>query len=314
MSFLRKTDYYRLIQPNDLDTLLQAADEAGYDGEQLLLDSENTAIETIKNALLARYDIDRVFTDTPVYDPAATYYAQSRVQYHEAAYDDSITYAAGDRRSYENKIYECNTTIGTPEAFDISHWDFVCLDYALFYAITPNPEFQEFTNYEQGVTVWYKDNYTYTALKPTTGQSLNNVVYSNYGADRTIPFDGGTQVYNEGVSNTAYWLRNSVYSFTGIIPTDGTKWIQGDNRSQMIIQNVIDITLFNLFSSVSPRNIPELRMIRYDGNDRNQNGGAMGWCKKVALGQIPVMLPQKTPAEGLPFVFGTGAPKSQNTY
>lgn len=61
MRFLRNTDYYRLIQPNDLDALLLSANDAGYDGNQLLIDSENTAIEIIKNALCARFDLDRIF-------------------------------------------------------------------------------------------------------------------------------------------------------------------------------------------------------------------------------------------------------------
>lgn len=314
MRFLRNTDYYRLIQPEDLNALLLSAENAGYDGDQLLIDSENTAIEVIKNALCARYDLDRIFTDTPIYSSGTTYYGQNRVQYHEPAYDDSLTYSVGARRSYNNNIYECNTTIGTPEAFTLSKWNFICLDYALFYANIPNSEFQSFTNYLAGTTVWFSDNYTYTALRNTNGQSLNNAVFSEYGADRTVPYDNSPVPQLQDISNTAYWQRNSIYSFSNIIPTNGTKWTQGDNRSQLIVEKVIDIALFNLFTSISPRNIPEVRLIRYDGNDRNQNGGAMGWLKKVALGEIPALLPQKYPVQGIPFVFGTGAPKQQNTY
>jgi len=313
MRFLRNTDYYRLIQPNDLDALLLSANDAGYDGNQLLIDSENTAIEIIKNALCARFDLDRIFTDTPIYSSGTTYYGQNRVQYHEAEYNSSSTYAVGNRVSYNNNIYECNTN-GTTGTWNAAKWNFICLDYALFYANIPNSEFQSFTNYLAGTTVWFSDNYTYTALRNTNGQSLNNAVFSEYGADKTVPYDGGTSQQLQDVSNTVYWRKNSIYSFSNTLPTDGTKWTQGDNRSQLIVEKVIDIALFNLFTSISPRNIPEVRLIRYDGNDRNQNGGAMGWLKKVALGEIPALLPQKYPVQGIPFVFGTGAPKQQNTY
>lgn len=315
MRFLRTSDYYRLIQPNDLDALLLSATNAGYDGEQLLIDSENTAIELISSYIKQRYDVTRIFTDTPDFDNATTYYAQNRVQYHEPAYNATLTYSIGDRRSYNNKIYEANTTIGTPEAFNAAKWDFVCLDYALYYVTLPYPEFLPFANYVASNQVWSSDNYTYTALKNTTGQSLNNVVYSEYGADKNTSNYEPNTIYAQDLTNSFSWQRSvSKYSITSILPTDGTKWTEGDNRSQLIIQTVIDIALFNLFSAISPRNIPELRLIRYDGNDKNANGGAIGWLKKIASGTISAELPERNPVQGLPIVWGSSFPKSNNLY
>lgn len=310
MRFLRDTDYYRLIQYRDLNELLTiATEDSDYNPQQLLIDSEASAIETVKSYLSARYDIDRALADTPVYDNLTTYYGQSRVQYHEEAYDENETYTTGDRVSHENKIYEANQDIFTPEAFDSVKWDYVCLDYALFYALTPASEFQELTNYIQGSVVWnYSDNRTYTALKNTNGASLNNAVYSEYGADKD------RSLYVEDLSNSVAWQQGSVYSFDGILPTDGTKWVQGDNRSALLIEKLIDITLYNIHSVPSQRNVQQIRMIRYDGARANQVGGAMEWLKKVADGSISANIPQKTPIQGLRIIFGSSAPKSNNTY
>lgn len=314
MRFLRKSDYYRLIQPNDLTTLLSTASQAGYDPDQLLIDSENAAIEMVKSYLSARYDLTRAFSDTPVFSTSTTYYATERVQYHETAYSTSSTYALNARVSYSGSIYRCTTAVTTPEAFDAAKWTFVCLDYALFYVTLPYAEFLPLTNYLSGAQVWWSDNYTYTALRNTKGEPLSAAVYSYYGAD--LENDPNQPAYKDDVSNTAVWSKSaSKYSvLAGTLPTDATKWTAGDNRSQLLIEHIIDITLFNLYSTISPRNIPELRLIRFDGNDRHQNGGAMGWLKKVADGVVAAQLPEKYPIQGLPVVFSSGAPKNINFY
>lgn len=314
MRFLRKSDYYRLIQPNDLTTLLSTATQAGYDSDQLLIDAENGAIELVKSYLSARYDLDRAFTDTPVWAAATTYYGQNRVQYHEPAYSATATYAVNDRVSYNGSIYKCITAITTPEAFTAAKWTFVCLDYALFYVTLPYPEWQPFTNYTAGDQVWWKDDYTYTALRDAKGQLLNAAVYSKPGAD--LNNDPNQPSVLEDPANTAYWQKSaSKYSVVaGTLPTDATNWTAGDNRSQLLIEHIIDIALFNLYSTISPRNIPELRMIRYDGNRPNQVGGAIGWLKKVCAGEVMAQLPEKYTQQGLPLVFSSGAPKQINTY
>ena len=186
MRFLRTTDYYRLIQPKELTTLLQTAVTAGYDGTQLLIDSENAAIEEIRGYLSARYDLNRLFSDTPIYDPTATYFAQSRVQYHEVAYNATATYAVGYRVSFNNNIYQCSIAVTVAEAFNPTKWTFVCLDYAIFSAILPFAEFKEFLDYPKTTSVWFSDNYTYTALQNSKGQLLNSAFYSEYGADKDV--------------------------------------------------------------------------------------------------------------------------------
>jgi hypothetical protein len=54
---------------------------------------------------------------------------------------------------------------------------------------------------------------------------------------------------------------------------------------------MIDITLYHLLSRM-PRNFSDIRKERYDGNSPNQNGGAIGWLKRVSKGEINADLPE----------------------
>lgn len=73
----------------------------------------------------------------------------------------------------------------------------------------------------------------------------------------------------------------------------------GTARDNKLLQVVIDIALYHLFTTVVPRNIPEIRSIRYDGNDPRQQGGAIGWLKMVQKGTIQMDLEVKTDSAGL---------------
>lgn len=308
MRFLRDTDYYRLIQPKELTTLLQTAVIAGYNGSQLLIDSENAAIEEVSGYLSARYDLTRLFSDTPIYDPTKVYYGQNRVQYHEPAYNPASTYAIGNRTSINNNIYECYVTITVAEPFNATKWNFICIDYAIFSAILPNPEFKQFVDYPKTSTVWFNDNFTYTSLQATKGQLLNNVVFSEYGADKDINYNVSD------VGNASYWIQNTIYSFSGIVPTNGSNWSQIDNRNGLMINCIIDIVLYNLFTILAPRNIPMERITRYKGESTHDEKCTIGWLKAVFNGKLSANLPNKYPTQGIALVFNSGAPKSQNTY
>lgn len=73
----------------------------------------------------------------------------------------------------------------------------------------------------------------------------------------------------------------------GDLPTDATKFTAGDNRNQKLKTVVIDVTLYNLFSRITPRNIPEIRQIRYDGaGNKDKSEHAIAWLEKVSNGKI----------------------------
>lgn len=58
-----------------------------------------------------------------------------------------------------------------------------------------------------------------------------------------------------------------------------------DQRNPVVLMYLIDLTLYHIHSNISPRNIPELRGIRYEA--------AITWLKMVASGKINPDLPTK---------------------
>lgn len=56
-----------------------------------------------------------------------------------------------------------------------------------------------------------------------------------------------------------------------------------DTRPRLIVMYCIDIALYHIHSRVNPRQIPELRGIRYDA--------AINWLKAVSKGEITPDLP-----------------------
>jgi hypothetical protein len=61
---------------------------------------------------------------------------------------------------------------------------------------------------------------------------------------------------------------------------------QEDDRNPKLVEVVVDILLYNIYSRINPKSVPTHRRIRYDGDDPKQQGGAMGWLKMVQKGTI----------------------------
>lgn len=57
----------------------------------------------------------------------------------------------------------------------------------------------------------------------------------------------------------------------------------GDDRNPLIVMYYIDIALYHLFSNVTPRDVPDIRTIRYEK--------AIKWLEKVAAGRLNPTLP-----------------------
>lgn len=91
-------------------------------------------------------------------------------------------------------------------------------------------------------------------------------------------------------------------------PNDVIGWQEvNDPRNADLVMILIDLVLFQLYSRLSNRNIPDIRLIRYDGNNQNQVNGAIGWLKKVASGEYGVDLPliDATSQEGASITWGS---------
>ena len=63
-----------------------------------------------------------------------------------------------------------------------------------------------------------------------------------------------------------------------------------DERNPLIVLYMIDIALYHLFSAVASRNVPQIRMDRYDA--------AVAWLKMVSKGQLNPDLPVNSDANG----------------
>jgi hypothetical protein len=265
---LRLKDYDRAIQSDNLDQIVSS-------NYNLLIDVEQAAQLTMTGHLSQRYKVAEIFNGISTYNSAVIYYGKNLVEYTEAAFSASSSYVSGDRVVQNSKIYSANTTI-TPAAFNVAQWTLICDDKLLFYITLPYPEYLNDTIYDVDTFVWFE-----------------NKVYKN-------------KIKCTGIipSNLAYWTFDSNHSVTNTLPTDTTKWTQGDNRNQEIVQYLLDITLYNLHCRINPRNVPDLRKERFDGNEPQQRGGAIGWLKNVSAGKIFASLPEINPEQGLSINWG----------
>lgn len=261
---LRDLDYLRVIQSDNLTQIIES-------NQQTKLDVEQSAQAEMISYLTQRYRVKDVFSNTSVFDIAASYGGKSLVEFTAIAYSATATYSIHVYTLYNGNVYKSNTAIGAPEAFTTAHWDFVCLDRSLFYITLPYSEYDPTVTYSIGTQIWF-NGHNYINIK----KCIN--------IDPTI---------------TEFWTDNGVYTVTAIYPTDATKWTAGDNRNQQIVLFLIDITLYHLHSRINPRNIPDLRKERYNGNSPTDSGGAIGWLKSVAKGNVNADLPEYLTQQGM---------------
>jgi phage gp36-like protein len=79
----------------------------------------------------------------------------------------------------------------------------------------------------------------------------------------------------------------------------------GTARDPQLLAYIIDITLYHLHSRIAPRNVPELRLTRYEN--------AVAWLKMCAYGDVTPKLEVITPAQGNRIRYG-GNTKNTNQY
>ena len=270
---LVNTDYLRAIQDDSLQQIIE-------ENEQIRLDVEQSAQSEMISYLSQRYRTNEVFTNTTEFSISTVYYGKNLVYYTTTAFSASTVYTIDQRVSYLGNIY--NSIAGsTAHAFNSSEWDLVCKDGEFFYVTLPNNEFDLETTYAINDEVWY-DNKVYTCVTACVG---------------IVP--GAT-------GSTAYWGAGVAYSVTAILPDDDTKWTLGDNRNQLIVQHLLNITLYWLHLRINPRNVPDHRKIAYDGNGDIKNAGsALNWLKSVAGGDINADLPEVQPQQGMSIRYGS---------
>lgn len=265
---LRDNDYLRLIQSDNISQIIES-------NQQIKLDVEQSAQSEMISYLTQRYRVNEIFTDTKSFDITATYNGKQLVEWTAPAFSASTAYVTDDYVLQGGYIYK-SIAGSTAHAFNSAEWTQICLDKSLFYVTLPEAEYVNTIAYSVGDKVYY-NNIEYTCLISVIG---------------ILP------------TNSQFWSEGAAYTVTATYPDDDTIWTAGDNRNQQIILYLLDITLYHLHSRINPRNIPDLRKERYDGNNATQNGGAIAWMKRVASGDITADLPQILPQQGMSIRWG----------
>lgn len=291
MSYLIPRDFNKSIQTDNLNQVIGS--DTG-----ILSAAELTAIEEAKSYLVQKYDTDSELTDTAKWDSTVIYHAADRVYLDQPIYNSHNIYAVGDIITSDGNEYKCNTD-ATTGTFNPPKWDLICPQNQIFYVGYPHPLFNYQSFYNKSDLIFYK-GFVYTSLNQTSG--YDHASYLQLGNTTGQPYGN---VFPDAPNGSQYW--GSKTAFTVIAGTDilNSKWVKGDNRSQQLVTYLIDIALYHVHSRIAPRNIPDLRIKRYDD--------AKNWLKACAKGDVTAAMPVLQPRQGSRIRFG-GNVKNQNSY
>ena len=199
-------------------------------------------------------------------------------------------------------IYMSNTAITIPETFNPAHWTLLGFQYEMFYVTLPYPEFDISTYYPLNTKVWYKDT-IYTCLVESVildhetaiqFQSVNSLPYPNVFPDDPV----------QGLIN---WSNNGLYTVLGSNLLNPVIWTRGDNRSQQMVELMMDMVIYKLYKKMGTKSIPEDRIDAFSM--------AIGKLKEWAKGDFttPFKLIALQPPQGGRVRYG-GQVKSINNY
>jgi hypothetical protein len=140
-------------------------------------------------------------------------------------------------------------------------------------------EFDRYVNttaYTTGDIVTDDDGYVYTAIADSTNKEL---------------------------TNTTYWS-----AMVNVLKTDTNYWAVLDNRYPLFVEIAMDLTLYNLYARINPRNIPDLR--------KERNREALDQLDAWASGTDTAEVLEVNTAEqtGFSIRYGSSVPKQNNSF
>jgi hypothetical protein len=310
-SFIFYGDYAKQIQTDNLQQII---------GEnQSILDSiQKAAVEECVSYLKQKYDVSQAFQPVAQHDKTKIYKAGQTVYLNAPAYSATSTYALGVQVLQSGNIYSCSTAITVAEVWTVGHWLLIGPQYSTYYALFPYEAFNYQKVYAVGDQVFWKDK-IYTCRITTSildHEALLQIGQS--GTNQILNVFPDYPVNNNWSSGVAYSVPIST------LITNTTYWTPGDNRDQKLLEVCINIVLYKAHLRISPRNVPELRVIQYMGNaeDREIRGQrilyptycALGWLQAATIGNdITPSLPLLQPAQGSRIIYG-GNVKLINNY
>lgn len=290
MGYLFTSDYNRSIQPLELAQITSG-------DINVRLQQEQTVEAEIRAYLVQRYDFEDEFRSLAAYTPANTYKAGDRVYLDAVPFSATVNYSAGNLVLQSGKVYVANTSISAG-AFNASQWTLLGNQNQIFYAKYPSEKIDTSKFYRAGDKVFYK-NKEYTALRDSSTlsheQQLQYDTIENVNFRNPMPDEYRQSLWNSGTS----------YSVAaGVLVTDTTKWVSGDNRNQLMIGIYIDMVIYNLCKRIAPNNVPEAR--------HNAWLNAKDLLKKFANENLTAELPKIQPKQGATIRYGGDVKRKNN--
>lgn len=210
---------------SDFETVIKQEQLSLLSNDPIILnDLELTAAQEIDLYLSSKYLSP--FKNIPLYSSTDTY-----------TYLNEVRYTPTGQTSPTESIYQLNFGI-KPTPTQQFHYDnsFTTYDPSTNSYSTNLNGYNNINSY-QGPGVGYSSIYNNLTLNSEPGYVVHT-------------FNGETIT---GITSTAQ----------GITPTDQSTWEKKDTRNNLYKMFLIDVLLYHLFSKVMPRQIPELRLIRY---------------------------------------------------
>jgi len=144
-----------------------------------------------------------------------------------------------------------------------------------------------------------------TKALPASQEEAAGYIRHRYDNDKV--FKSVTEVTTDTVPAAAvddrFYQSTSQFHYVAIADggtdlADTNSFTQSDSRNPKLVEVLVDIVLYNIHSRINPKSVPTQRKIRYDGDDPEQRGGAIGWLKNVQKGSITPDLPVITDEDG----------------
>ena len=295
MAYLILNDFKKIIQSDNLNQIIG--------GDLTILDQVKQAAQTeVTSYLIQKYLCAREFADVNQWSPTTIYKGLNRVYLDATAYDAAGTYAIDNLTLQAGNVYICTTAITVPEAFTIGHWSLIGPQHRMYFVTLPYNEFQFEDIYAKSNQVWW-NNKTYTCIMGTV--LLSHATQLQYGEYNQLP--PRNVAPDDAVNGVQFWGTGTPYSVAaGTRPTNTAKWTEADSRNPQLVNYCIDVALYHVHSRIAPRNIPELRVKRYDD--------VIKWLENAAQGKfITAALPLIQPKQGERIRWGSDI-KRQNNY
>lgn len=306
--YLTKFDYLPSIQQEQLfDQILDSLET----GDKQRVFAESWSMGVIRSFVDQKYDLNYEFTNTLPYDPSISYCANQRVILTYDSWVSLSVYQINSCIIYGGYAF-CCIEPNQDETFDSNKWIKLGKENQIFYCKFPFDLFSrdiegtygtKTTGYYNIGDKVYLNNHTYECLLATSLTSHANAIQY----DTQLAANPKNVFPDDKTSGSLYWKDLGLYVVIAGSLGDSELdfWANGDNRDPVMVQAVVDLSLWRLHSRISPQNIPELRKNNYETT--------LDWLRHIQVGSQVLNIEDKQPSQGNSLRWGS-AVKKKNGY